>query len=428
MATLPATSQQPETVNPFAVREILLGTGRSAARNLRRWQEALDLNAEVLASMTTRGAPQTAIARAWFNDYGSLLRLGRLDEAVELLMHCRRVFEDADDIEMLGNVLSALADAEDKRGHRDVAAGLERDALRYTYLANDVDGIQVSHHNLGNYLHRSGQPAAALAHHLSSALLCQVTGTAGAEQSVESAGRDLRAGGDGAVPADVAELCRAAGQVPGVYLDRLLAALTDPQTAEDALRELTAQARARAAAPPPAADTARWLARWDPVTSGLAAAARGDTGAAAAVREYLGQFQDSEDWKALAAALQRIGDGERGQDLAAGLDQIDTAIITRTLHVLDGQASIPTALWPAMALGPLLSDLIAATAGGDEAAAGRARQDLASLAAEPNFASLAEALGQILDGNRDPAVAGTLSGDTGRAVIATVLAHIATAS
>jgi hypothetical protein len=384
------------------------------------------MNAGQQSSMTTRGAPQTEVARAWFNDYGPLLRLGRLDEAIELLMHCRQVFEDADDIEMMGKTLSALADAEDDRGHRDVAVGLERDALRYKYLANDVDAIQVSHHNLGDYLRSSDQPVAPLAHHLSSALLCLVTGTAGAEQSVAAAGRDLRADGDSAVPADVAELCRVVGQVPGVHLDQLLAALTDPQTAEHVLRELTAQAQALAAAPPPAADMAQWLVTWDPVTSGLAAAAHGDTEAAAAVREFLGQFQDSEDWKALAAALQRILDGERGQDLAAGLDQIDTAVITRTLQVLAGTASLPAALWPAMGLGQLLGDITAA-AGGDQAAAERARQVLGPLAAEPDFAPLAEALGQILDGNRDPALTETLSDDTERAVITTVLAHIATA-
>ena len=36
-------------------------------------------------------------------------------------------------------MLSALADAEDERGHLEVATGLGRDALRYTYLANDLD-------------------------------------------------------------------------------------------------------------------------------------------------------------------------------------------------------------------------------------------------------------------------------------------------
>jgi hypothetical protein len=170
---------------------------------------------------------------------------------------------------------------------------------------------------------------------------------------------------------------------------------------------------------------ARWLAVWDPVIAGLAAAAHGDTGAATAAREYLAGYQDSQDWKALAAALQRVLDGERGQDLAAGLDQIDTAIITRALDVVAGQASLPTVLWPAMGLGLTLGDIVAA-AQGDETAAERARQDLAALAAEPDLATLATALGHILDGSRDPALADPLSGDTERAMIATVLDHIAT--
>ena len=46
MATLPPTSQQPEMIIPFDVREGLLDTGRQAARDLGRWQEALELNAE----------------------------------------------------------------------------------------------------------------------------------------------------------------------------------------------------------------------------------------------------------------------------------------------------------------------------------------------------------------------------------------------
>ena len=428
MATLPATSQQREVVSPFNIREALLDTGRDAATSLGRWQEALELNAGQLASMTARGAPLTEIARARFNDYGPRLRLGHLDQAIELLMDCRQVFEDAHDIRGLGAVLSALADAEDDRGHGDVATGLERDALRYKYLANNLDSIQGGHHNLGYYLRRGGQPGMALAHHLAAALLCVVSGTAGAERSVAAAAEDLRADRDSAVPADAAELCRVVGQVPGVDLGRLLAALTDPQTAGDALRELTAQAQTLAAAPPPAADLAWWLARWDPVTSGLAAAAHGDTGAATAVREYLAQFQDSQDWKALAAALQRVLDGERGQDLAAGLDLIDTAIMTRTLDVVAGQASLPAALWPAMGLGRLLGDITAAATTGDEAAAGRARQNLGPLAADPDFATLAAALGQILDGSRDPALADTLSDDTSKAVIASVLAHIAAAA
>jgi hypothetical protein len=422
MITLPNTSQQQDPVNPFHAREQLLDVGRSAAMRLGRWKEALQLSTALLASMTGRGAPETQTAQVRFNDYTPLLRLGRLEDAIALLVQCREIFEGAHDLWMLGKVISALADTESRRSHGEVAISLECDALRYKYLAQDVDGIQVSHHNLGDYLRDAADPGAALVHHLASALLCQVTGISGAEQSVTGAAADLRA--DSPVPADVAELCRRVGEVPGVHLDQLLAGLTDPETVEHTLQELIAQARAEAAAPAPAATTDRWLASWEPVISGLAAASQGDAEAALAVREYLAGYRDSEDWAALADALERVLDGDRGQDLSAGLDQIDTAVVTRALEVLAGQASVPTGLWPAMGLGRLLTNIIAA-AEGDETAAGQARQALGSLAEEPEHAGLAGVLGQVLDGDRDPGLPGTVTGETEQAVVATMLALIA---
>lgn len=423
MATLPIPSQQKEAASPFNVREGLLDTGNNAARRLGRWEESLEFNAAQLASMTARGAPQRELAYSRFNDYGPLLRLGRLDEAVNLLRLCRQVFEETQDIQMLGKVLGALADAEAVHRHLEVALSLGRDALRYSYLAGEVEDIQVSHHNLGNYLRRSRQPG-ALAHHLAAAVLSTVTGMSGAESSVTGATEDLRADGEATVPADVAELCRLVDGVPGVRLDQLLARLTDLQTAENVLRELIARAGAGAAAAPSAATTVRWLAWWDPVISGLAAAAQGNTEAAEAVRGYLTSYEGSADWAALAGALQHVLDGDRErEDLATGLDQIDTAIVIRTLSVLAGQASIPAALWPAMSLGFLLGDITAA-AEGDQAAVGRARQSLNELAADPDSAGLAAALGQILDGARDPALPATLTGATDQAVVASVLAHV----
>jgi hypothetical protein len=53
-------------------------------------------------------------------------------------------------------------------------------------------------------------------------------------------------------PADIATLCRQVGDNPGADLRRLIAALTpDPDTAEQALRQLIAQAEAQAAERPP---------------------------------------------------------------------------------------------------------------------------------------------------------------------------------
>jgi hypothetical protein len=423
MGNLPAGSSQPEGINPWNVRELLLDTGRSAASQLGRWAEALELSAAAVASMRGRGAPDTEIAGTQFNDYGPLLGLGRLDDAVALLITCREIFERAHDIQALGKVLGALADAEDKRNHGEVAIGLERDALRYLYLAAETDSIQVSHHNLGNYLRGAGQPRAALAHHLASALLCVVTGAEGAGESARAAAADLRAGGEAAMPADTVALCGMVGEVPGVRLDRLLAALApDSGTVDQVLRDLADRVRAGAAAAAAPPEVAQHLAAWDPVIAGLAAA-RGNSDARTAVREYLAGYTDSRSWAGLAAALTRILDGQHGEDLATGLDDIDTAIISRALGAVAGQVSVPKQLWPAMSLGPLLGDITAA-ARGDSAAARRARPTLDQMAGVPELAGLAGALEQILGGSRDPGLAEALDHPTEQAVVACVLEHV----
>ena len=247
MRALPAAPVSDETTTPWSVREVLLDTGRDAACQLGRWQDALDLNTGNLTSLLDRGAPPAEFARSAFSDYTPLLRLGRTDVALAMLRKCREIFQDARDIRMLGKTLAALADTEDKRGHGDVAIGLERDALRYAYLARDVAGIAVSYHNLGNYLRRHARgPAPALACHLAADLIVALTGAGGAGQAVGGAAADLRDFGAAATPpADVADLCRRVGDIPGTDLARLLEALTqDPATAEQALRELIAQARA----------------------------------------------------------------------------------------------------------------------------------------------------------------------------------------
>ena len=232
-------------VPAWRAREELLHTGREAALRLGHWDEALELNAAVVASMRGRGAPEAEIARARFNDYGPMFELGRVDEAFEMLMECREVFEQAHDIEMLGMIFDALAAAESYQGHGDVAVDLAREGLRYSYLAAHVDSIRISHHNLGEYLRElAGQPGTAIAHHLAAALLRAVTGAEGDEGSVSSAADDLKVGGDDTVPADVADLCRRVAAVPGVDLGRLLGGLArDPQAVQRTFEELIGRVR-----------------------------------------------------------------------------------------------------------------------------------------------------------------------------------------
>jgi hypothetical protein len=226
-------------------REELLGAGREAALRLGRWDEALELNAAVVASIRGRGAPDTEIARARFNDYGPLFELDRVDEALEMLLECREVFKRAYDIEMLGMVFDALAATEHHKGHGDVAVELAREGLRYSYLDGYVDSVRISHHNLGEYLREdAGQPGTALGHHLAAALLHAVTTAEGANDSALSAAEDLKADSDAPVPADVADLCRQVAAVPGADLSRLIAGLAlERQVIERTLEDLIRRAR-----------------------------------------------------------------------------------------------------------------------------------------------------------------------------------------
>ena len=135
MDEMPETSNQPEAVAPWDVREGLLDTGRDAAINLEKWQQALDINAEIWESRNRRGAPVHELARVRFNDYGPLLHLGRVTEARDLLLEGLSIFEAISDIRAVGKVLSALATVEKKLAHEDAAVRFEKDALRLSYAA-----------------------------------------------------------------------------------------------------------------------------------------------------------------------------------------------------------------------------------------------------------------------------------------------------
>ena len=265
MATLPGTPGPDETVPPWTVREALLDAGRDAAGELSQHADALALSADLVASLRDRRAPATIIARVRFNDYYPLLRLGRTEEALQVLLDCRQAFQDAHDTFALASTLGALASIETARGHGDAALHLQRDALRHSYLARDVAGIAVGYHNLGNYLRRHArQPSPALASHLTAALIRTLTGIGGtgagsAADSALQAAADLRELGTAAVPpANLADLAHQPGDIPGTDLPGLIAMLSpDMQAAEATLQDLVAQAAAIAAQPldPPPDET-----------------------------------------------------------------------------------------------------------------------------------------------------------------------------
>ena len=161
------------------------------------------------------------------------------------------------------------------------------------------------------------------------------------------------------------QVCGIVGQVQGVRLADLVAQL--PHRAPDgqaAMDEVLALARALPAHQAPGLD--RHLRVWGPVISALVAATgtAGDaattpasigTGpgddtagqdAAAFLDQALDHYAGTRDWAALTAALRRVRAGERDPAvLAEGLDEIDTAILTRALAALDGTDPIDPTLW-----------------------------------------------------------------------------------
>jgi hypothetical protein len=155
---------------------------------------------------------------------------------------------------MIANTLTALADTEDERGHGAGALGLERDALRYSYLADDVTGIAGSYHNHGTYLRRhAGQPVPALASHVAATLIYTLLGTGSTNQTLDAlndAATDLREIGTAAVPpASVADLGWQLSDIPGTNLSGLTRQLSPhAETVEHALRDLIAKAQKLAAA------------------------------------------------------------------------------------------------------------------------------------------------------------------------------------
>ena len=428
MDALPPTSEQPESVRPWSVRELLLETGAHAAQLLERWQDALDLHAAVLTYKKGRGASVTDIAQTEYNCYQPLIKLGRIDEALEQLVRLREVFEKANDIDALGYILSALANVEDERGHGSVAINLQRDALRYRYLARDVSSIVISHRNLGNMERDADQPSKALAHHLAAALICAVTGIGRLDSSIQSAADDLGLLGDDAeMPSNVEDLSRQLAKSPGVELKRLLMTLgSRPEEANQVLERLIARIRTLADAR--TLSVRPYLAAWDPVIAALLATRGGDRQAAAVLKDEVSRCKDSADRDALVlvVVLSRMFAGEPGQDLLVGLDEIDTAIAGRALDALSQRIIIPPALWPAVPDRWLLGEVVAA-AFGDTASAENARQLIDVLGRDPDRAELAESLTAILEGERDSGLASRINDPTDSAVVATVLSHLGTA-
>jgi hypothetical protein len=77
------------------------------------------------------------------------------------------------------------------------------------------------------------------------------------------------------------------------------------------------------------------LAQLEPVLAALVAAAQGNPQARAAIEPLLAELTGAGG-AALAVVLRRILDGERGERLLAGLDEVSTQLVSEVLRRLQG--------------------------------------------------------------------------------------------
>jgi hypothetical protein len=333
MARLPARRDASETVIPWNVREVILSVGHSSAQATGTWQLCMELNGEHMDSKRERGAGVYEVARCRFHDAWPLIKLGRLAEAERLLIDCQRVFEDHADTPLLATTLGTRATLENALGRRQAATDLGRAALRLVYVRPEPRHVATAHHNLAMYLGgMGGDRAGQRAHLLAAALIRRLAGMAhDLADTVRALAGELRADDGGeAPPSTVTEVIATAELTEGVRLGKLLAGLQpDPRVVDDVLAEILA-----AAALPPEdsrPDVTRYLREWEPVIAASAVACQAGQGASAEFLEFLDGQAKAPGWAALAAILRRIVDGERGDSLLDGLDEIDAAIARETL-------------------------------------------------------------------------------------------------
>jgi tetratricopeptide (TPR) repeat protein len=238
---LPERSDQKESAAPWNIREHILNEGHTAAIGLQEWELSLALNAEMMAIKKAIGAPRREVARVRFNDYSGLLRLGRYQEVRQLLLDCRVIFEEENDIELLGKVFTALSTVEETGGHHQQAVSFEQTALRYKYLFGDPEGCAISHFNLANRLMVSGPPQVALAHRLAAIIIAFQTGSGRLQSRLDTLAFHLSHNmpDPPPLPASFDELCRTVEAVEGVRFRELFERLPKhAPTGEAALAEV----------------------------------------------------------------------------------------------------------------------------------------------------------------------------------------------
>jgi tetratricopeptide (TPR) repeat protein len=245
MKSWPESSAEDEAVDPWNVMEGLLDTGRSAALRLRRWEEALSLNAEIVKVMVKRGATKLKVVQARYNDYAPLLRLQRYGEARSLLYHCLAVHESDGGSAQMGRVHGAIADLEDDLQRFPEAVRHQSAALRYSYSDLSPSDSATGHFNLAHYLmRRNPHGRESLAHRLASVLIRYQMNHGELPAALREVRKDLAQISPSDVPASFDEVCVLVEQTEGVRFRELYSRLPKrAASGDEALQAVLAMAR-----------------------------------------------------------------------------------------------------------------------------------------------------------------------------------------
>ena len=299
--------------------EILLDTGRYAARLSKEWQIAIDLNTERVKLQRERGANKLEVVETRFNDYAPLLALRRCDEARTLLEYCRRVDEQESNIPGLARDFSAFAELENLMGNHATAVQFSQSALRYKYQASEPKSCAKSHGNLANYLERTGSKTdLVLPHRLATGLIFWQTNSGFLPQLIGYLANSPMP----ATPPSFDEVVVTVELTHGVYFRKLFDSLPKRAPNGDAaMAALWAMAKKRQAK-----QTAALLHL-------IAAVAQGNEALRGKVEALLPQLEE-KGWQ-LSAPVQRIWAGERDADtLTVGIDASSARLVRRILELI----------------------------------------------------------------------------------------------
>ncbi len=343
-------------VNPHSERGVALTYAEASASALGEHEQAAGFRVQL--RQHDQGSGQRAASGSGFNEISDLIRVGRLDEAYDLLVAALGEFSEPGDAGRQGLVLIQLARVEHLRGHPVDAIALGRRALRASYTAIQPLDAAAAHGSMANFL--AAGPAADAAEapvHILAAAVIHMRVSQGlmAFAPPPPALRALArlthclARQPELVPRSFAGLRERLQATTGADIETLLATLDRvPVTAGPEPGALSFALGAQATPsgdsvtdaltwashkPPPEqlTDVDGHLEHWQPVIDTAATAASGDPEAQQALRRLLDDYRGM-GWAELAGALGAFLTDPGGFTPSSGLPPAERAILR---HVLD---------------------------------------------------------------------------------------------